>query len=202
MKNFLYVCAEGFILTLLFLAVPVSVLFDLTYLGNCVAERGLTENYQIIMLLLINILLWKSVLMDKKGVSLSVLIASFFSIVLIRELDWLFDIISHGSWKYFAITLTLICLAISFRHRKGFKVSLDSFTDSKYYHLFIVGLIMVLFFSRFIGTKHLWLQILDYEQAKSVKNIVQESLEAFGYVLIFLACCTQHREYKKRVITK
>lgn len=199
MRDLLRTCIKGGALTFLFLAIPFLILLELKLFNECVFEEGLLENYQVLLLFLANIFLWRIVILNKEDRNFNILIAGFFTAVFIRELDWFLDIFGDELWEILSITVAVICIGISFVYRKGFFKSLNNFISSNYYNLFTVGLIVILFFSRLIGTKHLWLQILDYENVKLVKNIVQESLETFGYVIIFFASFFWYKDCKKKL---
>ena len=49
------------------------------------------------------------------------------------------------------------------------------------------GLLIVLVYSRLIGYKPLWHLVMKKHYLRSVKTIVEEGTELFGYSIIFLA---------------
>lgn len=121
-----------------------------------------------------------------------IMASAFFTCLLIRELDEIFDIILwHGSWIVFIIP-TLIALGI-FLKNSVYDLNLNTqtknFTSYSSYSMLFSGLIITLFFSRLFGKGDLWKLIIinSPTQYYFIKTITEESLELLGYCLIFMA---------------
>ncbi|ASM38684.1 MAG: hypothetical protein SPI03_04965 [Campylobacter sputorum] len=112
-----------------------------------------------------------------------ILIGSFFMCMLIRELDFLFDILHHGSWFYFAIITAIIGTTLAFRDKNKLLNGFEYYKNLPYFGMMISGLLTILVFSRLFGTTMFWNLLLPNNYANIVKNIVQEGSEFFGYIL-------------------
>ncbi|MBD2804559.1 hypothetical protein ID852_02510 [Xenorhabdus sp. 42] len=178
-----------FILYALVISGVTGLLFlDVNYLHNGVLENSLTEISQELALLIIAVLLFYEATKNLILRPALVLMAGFFSCLLIRELDAYFDVIFfHGAWSWFAIPLALLC--IGYAYKKGQKTlsGLVYFTRHQSYAMMACGLLCVLVFSRLFGMGSLWHGLMDEHFNRTVKNMVEEGCETFGYVLCLLA---------------
>ena len=114
------------------------------------------------------------------------LVAGFFSCMFIRELDAYFDLIVHGAWKYFALALIAFVFYQAWRLGKENTIAtLASFMKSRAYTFIFIGLLIVLVFSRLFGIGELWETIMANHFNRTVKNVVEEGTELWGYALIF-----------------
>ncbi|CDL80846.1 hypothetical protein [Xenorhabdus szentirmaii] len=73
--------------------------------------------------------------------------------------------------------------------KKGQKTlsGLVYFTRHQSYAMMACGLLCVLVFSRLFGMGSLWHGLMDEHFNRTVKNMVEEGCETFGYVLCLLA---------------
>lgn len=117
----------------------------------------------------------------------NILVGGFFLAMLIRELDALFDLITHGSWVWFALATTIAALIAPLRHARQTLSQLAQYTRTPYYGMMISGLLAILVFSRLFGMHGLWYAVLDENYARVVKNTVEEGSESFGYMLCLTA---------------
>ncbi|MBC8950517.1 MULTISPECIES: hypothetical protein [Xenorhabdus] len=178
-----------FIFYALVIAGVTGLLFlDVNYLKNGVQEDSLTEIFQELTLLIIAALLFYEV---KKNVNLRpalVLMAGFFSCLLIRELDIYFDnLFFHGAWSWFAIPLALVCIGYACKNGWQTLSGLVYFTRHQSYSMMVCGLLCVLVFSRLFGMGALWQGLMDEHFNRTVKNMVEEGCEMLGYALCFIA---------------
>ena len=134
---------------------------DIRVFGNDIPEVSLTEVVQesvLAVIVLVHLLLARKYAHLRYS---NILIGGFFLAMLIRELDGLFDLLSHGSWVWF--------------------------TRTPYYGMMISGLLAILVFSRLFGMHGLWYAVLEENYARVVKNTVEEGSESFGYMLCLTA---------------
>ena len=116
------------------------------------------------------------------------LMAGFFTAMLIREFDQYFDVLSHGSWVY-AEAAVLVPLLVCV-WRLGFKSALGGLADiarSKTFVVLALSLALVLVYSRLFGSSHFWAAILG-ERAGAyydMKRVVEEAAEFEGYIFLF-----------------
>ncbi|TCV98228.1 hypothetical protein [Biostraticola tofi] len=172
----------GLVLSLLF-----SLLFiDAIVLNDIVKESSLTEVAQELLLLAI-ILLHLSLCRDSASRYASSLVAGFFACMLIREMDFAFDAISHGSWVWAALAVTLVSVIYAGTSPSKTVRGVAALFRHPSYGLLLAGLLNVLVFSRLFGMGDLWRAVLDDGYIRTVKNVAEEGSELFGYGLCLLA---------------
>ena len=114
------------------------------------------------------------------------LVAGFFGCMFIRELDAYFDMIVHGAWKYFALALMVFVLFKAWRLGKENTIaSLATFMKTRSFVFIFIGLLIVLVYSRLFGMGELWHTIMPKHFNRTVKNVVEEGSELWGYALVF-----------------
>ena len=181
---------------LLFIAL-VCAGFALIYLDIAIAntqmlEVSFTEIGQELMLAICAGLFWLSRGTDaQKG--LNALAGGFFACMLIRELDGLFDPISHSFWLWPALATAAICIfkAVGKRDSRLQTLSaLANFTRQASFTMIVAGL-GVLVFSRIFGMGTLWHHILQEGYQRLAKTTTEEGLELLAYCL-FITGSLQH----------
>ena len=173
-----------FLLAALLAAIVVGCIFlDVTYNQNIV-ESSFVEFGQEGLLLLTSAIF--TLLAIQKRMGGLWLVAGFFGCMFIRELDAYFDLIVHGAWKYFALALIAFVFYQAWRLGKENTIAtLASFMKSRSYTFIFIGLLIVLAFSRLFGMGELWETIMADHFNRTVKNVVEEGTELWGYALIF-----------------
>lgn len=84
------------------------------------------------------------------------LISGFCASLFIRELDALFDLITHGFWKY--VLIVFLCLFSTLVARAGRDTilpGLADFVSSRSFMLMLPGVVIILVYSRLYGFKGL-----------------------------------------------
>lgn len=110
----------------------------------------------------------------------------FFRELKIPPLDAYFDLIVHGSWKYFALALIAFVFYQARRLGKENTIAtLASFIKSRNYTFIFIGLLIVLIFSLLFGMGELRETIMTDYFNRTIKNVVEEGTELWGYTLIF-----------------
>ena len=114
------------------------------------------------------------------------LVAGFFGCMFIRELDAYFDMIVHGAWKYFALVVIAFVFFKAWRLGKENTIaSLAAFMKTRAFVFIFIGLLIVLIYSRLFGMGELWKAIMGTDFNRTVKNVVEEGSELWGYALVF-----------------
>jgi hypothetical protein len=114
-------------------------------------------------------------------------VAGFYSCMLIRELDFVFDAIQHGSWIWFALAVTAGCLAVALRTPKKTLHALARLLQHRSWPVMASGFLVVLVFSRLFGIHALWQHLMLGDYNRVVKNMAEEGTELLGYGLCWLA---------------
>jgi len=118
----------------------------------------------------------------------NVLAGGFFACLLMRELDGLFDPISHSAWCWPFSVIALVTCFIGFRpqNRAATFDSLAAFARTPAFGTMATGL-GVLVFSRVFGMGSFWHLVLNEGYARLAKTAVEEGIELLTYSIWFAA---------------
>ncbi|MDQ1212925.1 hypothetical protein [Pantoea anthophila] len=177
-----------FLLAALFLALTIApVYIDVAWMNDALHETSLTETTQEGMLATIAALFFITARRrpDQRGAL--TLVAGFYACMLIRELDFVFDAIQHGSWVWFALAVTAGSLAVALRTPKKTVQALAALLQHRSWPVMASGFLVVLVFSRLFGVHVLWQHLMLGDYNRVVKNMAEEGTELLGYSLCWLA---------------
>lgn len=177
-----------FLLVIGMLYVPVALYLDVVVIGHRVPEHGVTELSQEFFLLLSALMFTHLAVKLPEQRGFLVMVSGFFWCMFLRELDHDFDRISHGFWKYPVWATVIISLSLAAKFRDSVLAPMAAATRSVSFTYMLIGLALLLFFSRVFGTSSFWAAILEanhYDVPESlIKNVVQEGVELLAYVVI------------------
>lgn len=177
-----------FILAALFLALMILPIYiDVAWMNDALHETSFTETTQEIMLAMIAALFFIAAQRRPAQRGALTLVAGFYSCMLIRELDFVFDAIQHGSWIWFALAVTAGCLAVALRTPKKTLHALARLLQHRSWPVMASGFLVVLVFSRLFGIHALWQHLMLGDYNRVVKNMAEEGTELLGYGLCWLA---------------
>lgn len=177
-----------FILAALFLALMILPIYiDVAWMNDALHETSFTETNQEIMLAVIAALFFIAAQRRPAQRGALTLVAGFYSCMLIRELDFVFDAIQHGSWIWFALAVTAGCLAVALRTPKKTLHALARLLQHRSWPVMASGFLVVLVFSRLFGIHALWQHLMLGDYNRVVKNMAEEGTELLGYGLCWLA---------------
>jgi len=170
-------------------AFPVWVLRqDLLVLGNTVGERSMVEACQLALLassvMAFAVLAWRR-LDDRRFAGLAAL---FFATMLVRENDAVLDaLLFHGAWKYLAGPLAVAGLVWAMGDARALFSGLARFVASHAGTVMLLGLVILLCFSRLFGMTEIWTTVLGEGYVRTAKNAIEETGELLGYTFILAA---------------
>src|SRR5690606_8206817 len=176
-----------FFLFLVMAILPALLLrSDLGASSSWAGEFAVSELLQEVLLLLKAGLFWLLAVKKPEIRGFVVLVAGFFTVMLIREMDAFLDDIRHGFWVYPALLVAVASIAwATVFNRATIAQPMAVFFNTKAYFLMAIGLVTLLFFSRTIGSgKMLWSGMLGDAYSNDFKNALQEGIELYGYILI------------------
>ena len=177
-------CQTALIFIAISILVNVAIRLDYVFLGNGLSEFSITEMFEQLSLLVscsVFFLLSKHRPDTKRAATL---IASFFLVMFIRELDFLFDMISHGAWVYPALAVTLSALVYAGKQPRSSLNQLAEILRSPHMNVLIIGLMLLLVYSRLFGMGDFWKGVMSEHYVRDVKNIAEEATELLGYLII------------------
>jgi len=182
------------LISLLSVGVITAINIDYFFLENNLSERSLTELFQQLLLLAsVAIFTWSAAKIEQSR-TLYILIAGFFACMFLRELDYYFDMIVHGFWVYPTVLLASLVITYAVKHSENFINSVRVFSQTNAYFNILVGLVIIMVFSRLFGSGTLWKDVMNDDYHHIYKTIIQEGLELFGYVFVFIGSFHQLRE--------
>lgn len=181
-----------------FLSINIVIYIDVFFLKNNLSERSLTELAQSLFLIIIILQFKKTSHISKDYQAACVLICGFFSVLLIRELDYYFDMIFHGAWKYFAIPIALIAICFSFFKKNHTFKGLNLLLGEKYFNILLMGIAMLFIFSRIYGMGDFWKGVMNDHYIRDVKNISEEGIELLSYTVLLIGSFLTNREIQEK----
>lgn len=185
------------LISLLSAGVIATINIDFFFLENNLSERSLTELFQQLLLLAsAAIFIWSATKVEESR-TLFILVAGFFGCMFLRELDYYFDMIVHGFWFYPTILLASSVIIYSMKHTTYLISSVRSFSQTNAYFNILVGLVIIMIFSRLFGSGTLWKAVMNDDYHHIYKTIIQEGLELFGYMFLFIGSFYQFRSIQK-----
>lgn len=122
------------------------------------------------------------------------LIAAFLTALFIRELDAWFDDIFHGAWKYILVAY-LVWASWKIR-RSGFATVIPGiahFIRSPAFPMMLVGVVIVLAYSRLYGYKGMWALYAGECSWGAIKTLSEEATELVGYAMMFYSSWVYQR---------
>lgn len=178
----------AFLFATLFLVAMMSAIYiDVNWMNDAMHETSLTETLQEVMLASIALIFFWSARSRPAQRGALILIGGFYSCMLIRELDFLFDAIEQGCWLWFALATAAACLALALRSPRGTLDGLVGFVIDRSWLMTASGLLVVLVFSRLFGMHQLWQHLMLDGYNRVVKNMAEEGTELLGYSICWLA---------------
>ncbi len=186
------------VISLLSLAVILVVSVDYFFLENNLSEKSITEFTQQLLLLASIVIFFREAIIDQPKRTLYILIIGFFGCMLLRELDYYFDSIVHGFWLYPTLTLATLVIVYSFQHNNNLANNLRIFSQTKSYLYILIGLVIIMSFSRLLGSGSLWREVMSDDYRHVYKTIIQEGLELFGYMFIFIGALAQRKYHQSQ----
>ena len=182
-KTILSGFAEFLLAALIAASVVGCIYLDITVHGNILEDSFVEFGQEWFLLGTTTLFAMRAIAKHQGGLWL---VAGFFGCMFIRELDAYFDMIVHGAWKYFALALMVFVFFQAWRLGKENTIaSLAAFMKTRAFVFIFIGLLIVLIYSRLFGMGELWKAIMGVDFNRTVKNVVEEGSELWGYALVF-----------------
>lgn len=163
-----------------------AVWADVFAFGTACLENGLVEMSGLALSAACGALMTACALCVKSGRGAHALAAAFFFDMAVREADFLLDR-AFGAcvWPWALTAVTLTFAAVVVRYAKTVYPGLRAMRRSRRFPLFACGAALMLFVSQFLGRESVW-QALGVADAAAFGHFVEESVELFGYALMFV----------------
>jgi len=162
-----------------------AVWADIFVFGTECAENGLVECAGLALAVACGALMTICAIRIKSGRGAHALFAAFFLDMAIREADFILDR-AFGAciWPWALTGVTVTFVAVTVRYAKTVYPGLRTMRRSRRFPLFACGVALLLFVSQSLGRAAVW-QALGIADAVGFGHFIEESVELFGYVLMF-----------------
>ncbi|MBR4614710.1 MAG: hypothetical protein IKO55_03805, partial [Kiritimatiellae bacterium] len=162
-----------------------AVWADIFVFGTECAENGLVECAGLALAVACGALMTICAIRIKSGRGAYALFAAFFLDMAIREADFILDR-AFGAciWPWALTGVTVTFVAVTVRYAKTVYPGLRTMRRSRRFPLFACGVALLLFVSQSLGRAAVW-QALGVADAVGFGHFIEESVELFGYVLMF-----------------
>jgi len=167
------------------ISIALIIYADAVIFDHGVSEDSLTELSQEGLLFVSVIIFFALSKNQPESRGFLVLCGGVFTVLLIREIDFLFDQIRHGLWIYPAIVVILVTLIYARKRSETVSGPLVYYLQTYPFAYITIGLMIVLVFSRIFGSGIIWKAVMANEYSYDYKSIVQEGVELLGYAFIF-----------------
>jgi hypothetical protein len=113
------------------------------------------------------------------------LLSALSLIACARELDNLtLELGSRDAYKYMAALPLVWALSIIGRARGRLLDQLAVFSQTSGFSLLLAGFLIVVVYAQILGQKALWMAVLSADTYRPIKELVEESSELLGYLLM------------------
>ena len=158
------------------------------YHADTYAENGLVENMQFVLLFASCIVFLAHAVINRKDRTMLLILSGLCALGGCREMDRILDaLIPVVSWKIGILFVVAPCIWAATRFEEAIE-SLSRFLRSRCFVMLCGAFTIVLVLAQLIGHKsYLAAVLVDLEHFGTIKEMVEESIETIGYVIILLA---------------
>lgn len=188
----------GYLALALLSVVPVVFLYlDVAWLGDGVGEVSLTEMAQTLVLLccVATFLVVARQRPDERG--FAVLAAAFFLCMVIREQNNALKAVAGGLWEGMVLVVAVAGIGYAALHGRRAMTALARFSGTRAGGMMMVGLVLLVVYSRLFGAGAVWHAMLDGSYARVAKNAAEEGSELCAYMVILAASQSYRRQFHR-----
>lgn len=150
-----------------------------------VRDDGPIEITQLLAALSAALLFWMLSRERPRSADLMRLFSALSLIACARELDnFTLELGSRDGYKLVAALPVAWAVSVLVRARARILDQLTAFSRTPGFSLLVAGFLVVVVYSQLIGQKALWMAVLDADVYRPVKDLVEESSELLGYLLM------------------
>lgn len=163
---------------------PVMVYLDATVLFDNMSEESLTEAFQALLVGGSALLFFAGAIKLPKARVYLTIAGLFLASMFVRENDVYLDQIRHGFWALPVVIMLGLAAFYGVRNRHRLKKPLYQHAATRQWAYLMVGLIIVLVFSRLFGSGDLWRAVMGESYQWQFKAALQEGIELMGYMIL------------------
>jgi hypothetical protein len=201
--GFLSLLIRGFIYAVLMAGLAYGMLWGAVAFGEpFFDETGVVEILESVFAGLTALIFLFAGRSDRSKESCSVVVACFLFCLLIRESDYFLDeLVFRHAWKILVTGVLLFLTFYTIQNMQGIITSVASFIPCRSFGIFMSGLLLVLFFSRFFGYGGFWEELIEGSGYRFFKTIAEEGTELVGYMLLLISSCEYLSETKSESVS-
>jgi hypothetical protein len=166
------------------------------------AEDGLVEWIHFSLMLIAGGLFLWSWRRCGDGSSVLLLCSLLSFVAALRELDRYSEVVLfEDAYKYPVALIAFYALYVLWKDRNRLRRDIDDFAKQPAFFFLAFGSFLTAIVAQIFGQAELWHAILSGPAARTVKRVIEESLETLGYVILFFGAveasafvATQKRE--------
>lgn len=196
-ETFQKVALNALIVAALSILVNLCLRADFIFLHNTLGETSFTESAQLLMLAITIGSFYHLASIKGETNYAAVLIAGFFSVLMLREMDVWFDMIAHGSWVVPAIAVTATACYIAYKGGNQTIEQMAQLLNTRYMPILVTGLVILLVFTRLYGMGSFWHAVMGDHYMREIKNLSEEATELMAYSIIAFAAFKTNRLVKR-----
>ncbi|MFA0312251.1 hypothetical protein BCT96_006555 [Vibrio splendidus] len=180
-------CQTALVVLAICIVANLALRIDFILLNGNVGEISVTEMLQQILLIIASGS-FAYLAREKREIKhAALLISAFFGVMFIREMDFWFDKIAHGAWIVPALLVAGSAVFYAIKNGKRTIDQLALILASPHMNLLVIGVMLLLVFSRLFGMGSFWHNVMGDDYVRVVKNIAEEGTELLAYCLIAFA---------------
>jgi hypothetical protein len=148
-------------------------------------DDGPVEITQLLAALCAAALFWLVARERPQWADLLRLLSALALIACARELDnFTLELGSRDAYKLIAAVPLVWAFSVAIRARGRLLDQVEEFSRTPGFALLLAGFLIVVVYAQLIGQKALWMAVLDADVYRPIKEMVEESSELLGYLLI------------------
>lgn len=190
----LFTALKGYVTLTLLCGLGVGMAYADVILFGRISELSITEIGQSFLLFATALVFMRIAYCtpDKRG--FAILAAGLFLCMLVREQNNLLEKVGSGFWEILVTLVVVVSIYWAAKYKGTIVAGLLHFLESRSGALMAVGLIMLLLFSRLMGTTFLWESLLQEAYLRPAKQLIEESCELLSYFIMCYAAFTYGRQ--------
>jgi hypothetical protein len=148
-------------------------------------DDGPVEITQFLTALCAAALFWLLARERPRSADLLRLLSALALIACARELDnFTLELGSRNAYKLMAAVPVAWAVSVAVRARARLFDQVEEFSRTPGFALLLAGFLIVVVYAQLVGQKALWMAVLDVDVYRPIKEMVEESSELLGYLLI------------------
>ena len=152
--------------------------------------------------LLAGLLLFSGLMARLRGVggAAGLALLLFFAACAFREFDNELDaLLFYGAWKIPAYAMAACLAYVLWKRWADLKADLAALGNTLAFGVFLVGLLLLMVFSRMWGANDLWRELMGEEFNRAVARVSEEGIELMAYTVLCIGVAELYLEARRQL---